>query len=87
MCASESSVQDFVIILPSSLQPLHMQTAGRQLVYKKGLRHSSCSLDMSDANSQLVVTCDVSDPVVRFDLVFRRISLQMWREWKENVRN
>jgi len=41
-------------------------------VYKKGLCHSSFSPDMSDANSQFVATCDVSDAVVRFDSVSRR---------------
>jgi len=40
---------------------------------------------MSDANSQFVVTWVVSDPVVRFNSVFRKISLQTWREWKENA--
>jgi hypothetical protein len=39
---------------------------GSHLVYEKGLFHSSCSLDMSDTNSQFVVTCAVSDPVVGF---------------------
>jgi len=58
---------------------------GSHLVYEKGLFHSSCSLDMSDTNSQFVVTCAVSDPVVGFYSVFRRIPLQTWREWKENA--
>lgn len=47
----------FVIVLSSSLQTLHIQTADNCLVYKQGLCQSSCSRDMSDVKSRVVVTC------------------------------